>query len=124
MGLANITGLKRVHLVVVAGAVGTVLSDFLYNNFVSWLVFLSVSLPPIGGVIIGDFYLRCKTKYPDPETYQFKKINWAAMIAWAIAISASLISPADGVFSVAPLNAIAVAMFSHVILYRIIYSAE
>lgn len=122
LGLANITGLKRVHLVVVAGAVGTILSDFLYNNFVSWLVFLSVSLPPIGGVIIADFYLRCKTNYAKPEDHQFKDINWAAMIAWAAAIAISFASPDSGIFSVAPLNAIFTAMISYIVLYKVIYS--
>jgi len=122
LGLANITGLKRVHLVVVAGAVGTILSDFLYNNFVSWLVFLSVSLPPIGGVIIADFYLRCKTNYAQPEDHQFKDINWAAMIAWVAAIAVSFASPDSGIFSVAPLNAIFTAMISYIVLYKVIYS--
>lgn len=122
LGLANITGLKRVHLVVVAGALGTILSDFLYNNFVSWLVFLSVSLPPIGGVIIADFYLRCKTHYAQPDEYQFKDINWAAMIAWVGAIAVSFASPDNGIFSVAPLNGIFTAMISYIVLYKITYS--
>ncbi len=122
LGLANITGLKRVHLVIVAGALGTILSDFLYNNFVSWLVFLSVSLPPIGGVIIADFYLRCKTHYAQPDQHQFKDINWAAMIAWAAAIAVSFASPDNGLFSVAPLNAIVTAMIAYIVLYSIIYS--
>lgn len=122
LGLANITGFKRVHLVVVAGAVGTVLAEFLYNNFVSWLVFLSVSLPPIGGVIIADFYLRCKTNYAAPDKHQFKEINWAAMIAWAFAIGVSFASPDSGVFSVAPLNAILTAIISYIVLYKVIYS--
>ncbi len=124
LGLTNITGLKRVHLVLAAGVVGTVLADFLYNNFVGWLVFLSVSLPPIGGVIIGDFYLRCRASYPDPENYQFRDINWAAMIAWGLAIGVSVISPEEGVFSIAPLNAIITAMLAYVLLYRVIYREE
>ena len=124
LGLTNITGLKRVHLVIGAGVVGTVLADFLYNNFVGWLVFLSISLPPIGGVIIGDFYLRCKANYPDPENYPFKDINWAAMIAWALAIGASVISPEDGIFSIAPLNAIITAIVAYVVLYKVIYPNE
>lgn len=122
LGLANITGLKRVHLVVVAGAVGTILSDFLYNNFVSWLVFLSVSLPPIGGVIIADFYLRCKAHYAQPEAHDFKEVNWAAMVAWGVAIAVSFVSPDTGVFSVAPLNAILTAMIVYFLSYKIIYS--
>jgi len=124
LGLRNITGLKRVHLVIAAGLVGTVLSEFLYNNFVSWLVFLSVSLPPIGGVIIGDFYLRCKAEYRSPDKNDFKEINWAAMVAWGLAIGASVISPEDGPLSIAPLNAIVVAAVTYTLLYKVIYRAE
>ena len=32
LGLANITGLQRKHLTIVAGAIGTVFSIFLYNT--------------------------------------------------------------------------------------------
>lgn len=106
LGLANITGLKRTHLTIVAGAIGTVFSIFLYNNFVGWLVFLSVSLPPIGGIIIGDFYLRHKRNYAAPKQYKFKSVNWAAMIAWVLAIAVSKLSPESGLLSIAPLNAI------------------
>jgi cytosine/uracil/thiamine/allantoin permease len=88
------------------------------------LVFLSVSLPPIGGIIISDFYLRCKARYPDPAQHAFKHINWAAMAAWASAICVSVISPADGIFSIAPLNAILTAMFAYVLFYKLIYRNE
>ncbi|PAB60069.1 cytosine permease [Anaeromicrobium sediminis] len=121
LGLANITGLKRKHLTIVAGTVGTVFSIFLYNNFVGWLTFLSVSLPPIGGIIIADFYLRCKREYPSPKEYEFKQVNWAAMIAWIVAIIASSISPEAGIFSITPLNAIITAIVVHVIAYDFIY---
>jgi cytosine permease len=124
LGLRNITGLKRVHLVLAAGVAGTLLSEFLYNNFVGWLVFLSVSLPPIGGVIIGDFYLRCKAEYPAPDKHKFKEINWAAMLAWGLAIGVSVISPKDGFFSIAPLNAIIAAAAFYAIAYKIIYAKE
>ena len=124
LGLANITGLKRVHLVLVAGVVGTVLADFLYNNFVEWLVFLSVSLPPIGGIIISHFYLSAKGYYPPPGDYGFKEINWAALIAWALAIGASIISPEDGPLSIAPLNAIITAIIVYAVVHKFIYANE
>ena len=124
LGLANITGLKRVHLVLAAGAVGTVFADFLYNNFVNWLVFLSVSLPPIGGIIISDFYFRAKGNYLAPHDYSFKEVNWAALIAWGVAIGASTISPDDGPLSIAPLNAIVTAIIVYLIAYKLIYSNE
>ncbi|GAA5215200.1 cytosine permease [Corallincola platygyrae] len=124
LGLANLTGLKRVHLVIAAGVVGTLLAEWLYNNFVDWLVFLSVSLPPIGGIIIGDFYLRCRRHYPEPSQYHFKSINWAAMIAWALAITVSVLSPEQGILSIAPLNAIITAMVAHFLLSVWLFPAK
>ncbi|TCI01975.1 cytosine permease [Corallincola luteus] len=120
LGLTNLTGLKRVHLVIAAGVIGTLLAEWLYNNFVDWLVFLSVSLPPIGGIIIADFYLRCRGQYPSPASHDFRSVNWGAMIAWGLAIGASVISPAEGIFSIAPLNAILTAMIAHVVLCRLL----
>lgn len=106
LGLANITGLQRKHLTIAAGAIGTVFALFLYNNFVGWLSFLSVSLPPIGGIIISDFYLRHKKNYPRATSENFMSINWASIIAWGLAIGVSVISPETGLLSIAPLNSI------------------
>lgn len=123
LGLANITGVKRVHLVWAAGIIGILLAETLYNNFVGWLTFLSIALPPIGGIIISDFYLRYKTQYPPFIGHRFKEINWAAMIAWAMAIFISLASPESGVLSVAPLNAIVVAIIVHSIASKLLYQS-
>jgi len=124
LGLANITGLQRKHLTIVAGAIGTIFSIFLYNNFVGWLVFLSVSLPPIGGIIIADFFIRNKGNYPNQSDYNFKSINWAAMISWAIAIGVSKLSPETGLFSIAPLNAIIAAIIVYSITDKMMYGEK
>lgn len=124
LGLANITGLKRKHLTAAAGAIGTVFAILLYNNFVGWLTFLSVSLPPIGGIIIGDFFIRCKKHYAPPSEHKFKDINWGAILAWIVAIAVSKLSPATGILSIAPLNGILVACFGHVIFSKLIYKDE
>lgn len=116
LGLANITGLKRKHLTIAAGVVGTIFAIFLYNNFVGWLNFLSVSLPPIGGIIISDFYLRRKKIYPLASEHKFASVNWASIIAWALAIGVSVISPKTGILSIAPLNAILSAIFFYYVI--------
>lgn len=124
LGLVNITGIKRVHLVWGAGIIGTLLAEMLYNNFVGWLTFLSIALPPIGGIIISDFYLRYRTEYPPFVGHKFKEVNWAAMIAWGIAIAASLASPASGPFSIAPLNAIVTAFVVYSLASKLLYFAD
>lgn len=118
LGLANITGRGRKILTIFAGTVGTVFAIYLYNNFVGWLIFLSVSLPPIGGIIISDFYLRNRRNYVSPQQHTFKSINWAAMIAWAIAIGVSWISPETGILSIKPLNSILTAIVVYYVADR------
>ncbi|MGF7059752.1 cytosine permease [Brassicibacter mesophilus] len=124
LGLANITGLKRKHLTIFAGTIGTIFSVFLYNNFVNWLTFLSVSLPPIGGIIIGDFFLRHKTEYKQPKDHEFKDINWSAIIAWVIAIAVSVISPKSGVLSIAPLNSIIAAAVGYAVIDKAMHKKK
>ena len=121
LGLANITGGKRKQLTILAGTVGTLLAHFLYNHFVGWLVFLSVSLPPIGGILIGDFFLKWRGRYPALEDYPFRSVNGAALIAWAVAIAASKLSPQAGFFCIAPLNAIVVAALVYVAADRLLH---
>jgi len=120
LGLANITGLKRKHLTIAAGAIGTIFAIYLYNNFVGWLTFLSVSLPPIGGIIISDFYIRCKKIYIQPKDHKFKQINWASIVAWVVAIAVSKGSPESGLLSIAPLNSIITAIIVYAIADKVI----
>lgn len=122
LGLSNITGLPRKFLTIGAGFVGTIFATFLYNNFVGWLTFLSISLPPIGGIIIADFYLKWKCNYPQTH-YPFKNVNWAALIAWAAAIGIAKLS-GDWNFGIAPLNSILTATAVFVVADRLIYAKE
>ena len=56
LSLSNITGIRKRPLVIVSGVIGTAASVYLYNNFVSWLSFLNATLPPIGAIIIFDYF--------------------------------------------------------------------
>lgn len=118
LGLANITGWKRKTVTVVAGLTGTIFADFLYNNFVNWLTFLSVSLPPIGGIIIADFFIRRAARIvPGEKPAAF---SLAAMLSWGSAIAASKLSPAEGVLCIAPLNSIVVAIIVFVVADKVL----
>lgn len=66
LGFANITGLPSRLLVLGAGALGTLASLWLYDNFVGWLTFLSAALPPIGAIIIADYAVN-RRDYDGPE---------------------------------------------------------
>ena len=62
LGLTNITGLRQKPMVLVSGAVGTVAAIWLYNNFVGWLNFLNATLPPVGAIVMLDYFIH-RTAY-------------------------------------------------------------
>lgn len=60
LGLSNITKVRKRPMVLVAGVVGTVTAIWLYNNFVSFLNILNATLPPVGAIIMLDYFLNKK----------------------------------------------------------------
>jgi len=78
LGLSNITKVRKRPMVLLAGLIGTVAALWLYNNFVGWLSFLNATLPPIGAIIMMDYFLH-KDHYKD-ASYVPADINWGALI--------------------------------------------
>lgn len=77
LSLSNITGFRKRPMVIVGGVTGTMAAIWLYNNFVGWLSFLNATLPPIGAIIILDYFVK-------PEKYAegaepAADINWGAV---------------------------------------------
>ena len=73
LGLANITGKPMKHLTWVAGIIGTALAIWLYYNFCGWLNVLNCALPPIGMIVILD-YFKNRSKYEGKHTEAV--VNW------------------------------------------------
>ena len=73
LGLANITAKPTKHLTWVAGIIGTALAIWLYYNFCGWLNVLNCALPPIGMIVILD-YFKNRSKYDGKHTEAV--VNW------------------------------------------------
>lgn len=110
LGFSNITGLPSKYISMVNGIIGTLCALWLYNNFVGWLTFLSLAIPPIGGVIIADFF-KNRQRYFNFEATEFKTVNWAAIIAVLVGISAGKFIP-----GIVPLNAVLGGAICYLIL--------
>lgn len=67
LGLSNITKIRKKPMTLVAGAIATVAAVWLYNNFIGWLSFLNATLPPVGAILVVDFFLH-KNKYNKGST--------------------------------------------------------
>ena len=70
LGLANLTRRNPRPLILIAGAIGTVSALWLRDNFVNWLIFLSAILPPIGMVLILDYFVHRKRYQPKIRPYR------------------------------------------------------
>ncbi|MBY6198387.1 cytosine permease [Vibrio hangzhouensis] len=114
LGFSNVTGLPSKYLSMVNGLVGTLCALWLYNNFVGWLTFLSLAIPPIGGVIIADFLMN-KKRYANFETAKFQTVNWAGIIAVGLGVAAGNFLP-----GVVPVNAVLGGALSYLVLDRLL----
>lgn len=103
LALSNITNVKMKFTTAIAGVVGTALAIWLYYNFCGWLNILNCALPPIGIIVILDFFLNRK-KYKDTKAVCCE-INWFNVLGIVIgAVAANLIH-----WGIAAVNAMAVA---------------
>lgn len=78
LGLSNITKIRKRPMVLAAGVIGTLTAIWLYNNFVSFLNILNATLPPVGAIIILDYFLHRENYAADRAVT--KNINWGAIL--------------------------------------------
>ncbi len=74
LGLANIFHQKKKPMVLISGVIGTVASVWLYYNFCDWLNILNCTLPPVGIIVVMDYFMN-KKDYQG-ENSGFKVVNW------------------------------------------------
>ncbi|RFU67301.1 cytosine permease [Peribacillus saganii] len=111
LGISNITKIKKSKVVIFNGIIGTILAMWLYNNFVGFLTLLGAALPPIGAIIMADFFILNRGKYKDFENMKFKAVNWNALIAWAAGAASAQFLP-----GIPPLNGLLGAALVYVVL--------
>ncbi|MES1926246.1 cytosine permease [Salinisphaera sp. T31B1] len=104
LGFSNITGWPKHWIVLANGAIGTLAALWLYNNFVGWLSFLSSALPPIGAILIADFFVLARGRYRALDQIDLRDVNWTAVAAWAAGFAAANLLP-----GIPPINAVVAA---------------
>ncbi|MCL2176513.1 MAG: cytosine permease [Firmicutes bacterium] len=103
------TLLSKRNMVLVGGIIATLAAYWLYWNFVTWLGFLSATLPPIGIILILDYFIR-KRNYAK-DTNPTRTINHFAIAGVVVAALIANIPTIFEVepFGIAPVNAMVVA---------------
>lgn len=108
------------HAFVLGGATFAMVLSLggIYQNLIPYLIFLGTVIPPVGGIIMADFWFRHKGHFPSLET-SLPTFNWAGVIAYIVASLIAYFSSQAG-FGVAPVNGVIAAAILYAILYKLI----
>lgn len=88
LGLATVMGKSRRVIAVINGIIGTIAALWLYQDFSFWLPSLNDFLPPIGAIIIADYYVVRDLKSNPQEAIGH---GLPALLAWAVGTGAAII---------------------------------
>lgn len=90
----------------------------IYERLIDYLILLGAVIPPVGGIIMVDFWVRYKGEFPALTT-RLPAFNWAGVIAYIAASAIAYFSGQAG-FGIAPLNGVLVAAILYPVLLRVI----
>lgn len=108
LGLANIFHQKKKPMVLFSGIFGTLLADWLYWNFCGWLNVLNCTLPPVGIILVVDYFVNRKDYEVAEAT---RTVNWFAVIGVILgALVANLVK-----WGMASINGMVVAVIFYLI---------
>lgn len=92
LGLSNITGFKKSTMVLISGIIAIPTAVWLYWNFCGWLNVLNCTLPPIGVILVLDYFLNKKNYSVEESGANLKTVNWFAVAGVAVgAVVANLL---------------------------------
>jgi cytosine permease len=66
----------------------------IYDGLITYLVWLGILVPPLGGVLIGDWWRRWRAGVPDRSTYRFVAFEWRLLAAYALGAGSAWASDA------------------------------
>ena len=103
---------KRKLITIIGAAIGTLLAIFgMYNWLIPYLILLGTFIPPIGGVIMADFFYKHKGKYPKLSDVTFNKFNVTGIAAYIVASAIAYFSP-----GIPPVNGIIAAVVGYIVI--------
>ncbi|MFB2897325.1 cytosine permease [Aerosakkonemataceae cyanobacterium BLCC-F50] len=107
---------KRTAFVLGGATVALILAwGGIYNLLIPYLILLGTFIPPIGGVIMADYWLIKGGEFPALDSRQ-PAFNWAGIIAYILASAIAYFSP-----GIKPINGIICAIVLYFILRRFVF---
>ena len=102
---------QRKNMTITGACLGTVLAVLGFHAWlVPWLTLLGKVIPPIGGVIMADFFYRHKGVYPRLASVRIKPLNFSGILGYIVGAAAAFFSP-----GVAPINGIIAAVMGYIL---------
>jgi cytosine permease len=93
----------------------------IYEMLVSYLILLGTFIPPIGGIIMADYWIHRRGQFPTMDEPQ-PAFNWAGVIAYVAASAIAYFSNTAS-FGIVPVNGIVSALVIYVVLSKIMRTA-
>jgi cytosine permease len=90
-------------------AIGTLLAMPIYDNLISYLAWLGILIPAVGGVIIGDYLASWRGGMPEPLEFDFPAVRAENLVVYVVATFVAWASSRYGWF-IPPVNGIMVAV--------------
>ena len=121
---ANMFRTPKRHAFVVGGATLALILTLsgIYDLLPTYLIFLGNVIPPVGGIIMVDFWVRHRGQFP-PLSERLPAFNWAGIVAYLVG-SVVAYSTGQAGLGIGPVNGIAVAALLYGVLYRAIPQAS
>ncbi|BAU14356.1 permease, cytosine/purines, uracil, thiamine, allantoin family [Leptolyngbya sp. NIES-3755] len=93
----------------------------IYGNMIPFLLFLGTVIPPVGGIIMADFWFHRRGHFPSLDD-PLPAFNWAGVISYIVGASIAYFSGSIG-FGIAPVNGVISAAVLYVILSKVLPSS-
>ncbi|NCC49762.1 MAG: cytosine permease [Spartobacteria bacterium] len=116
----NLCRTPRRRVFTIGGAaVGTILAIVGMGNWlVPYLVFLGTIVPPLGGVIMADYWIRRRGQYQRIADTRFPRLNIPGVVAYILASILAFVSGKTG-WGVPPINGIIIAVVVYVVACKV-----
>lgn len=114
---------KRTLLVLGGATFALVLAlGGIYEMLVQYLILLGTFIPPIGGIIMADYWIYRRGQFPSVNEPQ-PAFNWAGIIAYVASSAIAYYTNAIG-WGIVPINGIVSALVIYVVLSKLMPTTE